>query len=118
MRKFLSLGLVVLLVFVVVPWSARAQDVTVIPQEIDHNKLPALEMTYLTQLENYRRQEQSYLIAVNQYHQLNTLASQEVAVVETKKLLTMRADVLLTYIDILDERLNQTNLPSAWHSHF
>lgn len=103
------LGVVVLGV-VMQPMIIRAQEtpeVTVIPQTIDQNKLPALQATYFGQLEAYRNQEQNYLVAVNQYHQLNTLASQEVAVSETRQLLSLRADVFLTYIEILDEMLNQ-----------
>lgn len=111
MRRILCLSLcsLVILLFVA-PLSVRAQE-TVEPvinsQVIDPNKLPALTSTYFGQLENYRNQEQNYLVAVNQYHQLNTLASQEVAVAETRQLLSLRADVLLTYLEILDEQLNQ-----------
>lgn len=107
MRKIVYSCLLLVVLIIAVPYAVKAQEVTVIPQEIDPNKLPALQATYFGQLENYRNQEQNYLVAVNQYHQLNTLASQEVAVAETRQLLSLRADVLLTYLEILDEQLNQ-----------
>lgn len=82
-------------------------SVTVVPQQIDPQKLSNLQNTYFGQLELYRNQEEKYFVAVGQYHKLNTLASQEVAVAETRQLLALRADVLITYIDILDEQLSQ-----------
>lgn len=86
---------------------AQESDPTVIPQQIDENKIPNLQTTYFSQLENYRNAEQRYIVAKNQYLQLNTLASQELAVSETRQLLSLRCDIFSTYIDILDEMLNQ-----------
>ncbi|MEO8581206.1 MAG: hypothetical protein ABI425_01355 [Patescibacteria group bacterium] len=111
MRKTFCIVLcLITMVFVQSPGLVIAQvnpEITVIPQQIDPNKLPSLQQTYFAQLEEYRNQEQKYLVAKNQYHQLNTLASQEVAVAETRQLLSLRANVFLTYIEILDELLNQ-----------
>lgn len=78
---------------------------TVIPQQDNTLKIEQLQNTYFSQLEEYRNQEQAYIVARNQYLQLNTLASQELAVNETRNLLSLRADVFITYLDILKEML-------------
>jgi len=90
---------------------ARAQESSVpvvIPQTVDQELFKNLEAKYFFLLEQYRNQEQTYSIAKNQYLQLNTLASQELAVQETRTLIDMRADILLTYIDILTQLLSNT----------
>lgn len=71
-------------------------------------ELEQLETEYFRLLEQYRQQEQTYFVAKNQFLQLNTLAAQEVAIKETKAALDVRAQVLLTYIDILTQMLQQT----------
>lgn len=67
-----------------------------------------LQKQYLLLLEQYRAQEQTYTVAKAQYQQLNTLASQELAVQETRKLIDIRADVFLVYLDMLIDLLDQT----------
>lgn len=89
--------------------TASAQELTiqptVIPQVNNQLKIQQLETTYFGQLEQYRNQEQLYIVAKNQYLQLNTLASQELAVKEARTLLSLRADVLTTFLEILKEKL-------------
>lgn len=93
-------------------WPIFAQESaatpTVVSQEFDPTKLSNLQNIYFSLLEQYRAQEQKYIVAKNQYLQLNTLASQELAIKETRTLLSLRADALMVYIDILDEQLNQS----------
>ena len=70
--------------------------------------LDTLQKEYLLLLEQYRAQEQNFTIAKGQYQQLNTLASQELAVQEARKLINIRADIFLIYLEMLEEMLNQT----------
>lgn len=80
----------------------------VIPQNFDTQQFENLEKKYFFLLEQYRNEEQNFLVAKNQYFQLNTLASQELAVQEGRNLLNTRADILITYLNILDQLLNKT----------
>lgn len=72
------------------------------------NRLETLQKEYLLLLEQYRAQEQSHLVSKAQYAQLNTLASQELAVQDARKLIDIRASIFLIYLDMLEELLNQT----------
>lgn len=80
-----------------------------INEAIDNSaEIARLQQDYFKLLEQYRSQEQSYEVARAQYLQLNTLASQELAVKETRQLLSTRADVFLTYLQIIALTLEQT----------
>lgn len=72
------------------------------------DQFTVLQQKYFRLLEQYRQQEQAYFIAKNQFIQLNTLAAQELAVKETRTLIDIRADVLLTHLDILMLLLQRT----------
>ena len=63
---------------------------------------------YFRLLEQYRNQEQAFEVARAQYLQLNTLASQELAVKEARQLLSTRADIFLTYLQLIELNLEQT----------
>lgn len=80
---------------------------TVSPPVATDQSLPTLRSKYLAFIQQYRDQEQRYIRAKSQYQQLQTLASQEEVIRETRQLLTIRADIYATYLDILDEELNQ-----------
>ncbi len=67
-----------------------------------------LQKKYFELLESYRTQEQIFTVAKAQYVQLNTLASQELAVKETRTLIDIRADIFIVYLDMLEEILSQT----------
>jgi hypothetical protein len=89
-----------------------AQETLIAPPTVPTNiptnqNLMNLQGQYFSLIDQYRDQEQKYIVAKNQYLQLNTLASQELAVKETRTLLTLRADIFLVYIDILNEELSQ-----------
>lgn len=60
------------------------------------------------QLEEYRNEEKKYIVAINQYQQLNTLTSLEEAVMSTKSLLLIRTQVLHSYFTLLRLRVINT----------
>lgn len=63
---------------------------------------------YLAALDAYRTKEQQYQVAYQQYLQLNTLASQEEAVIKTKDALISRATLINLYFSLVMDALKQT----------
>lgn len=73
------------------------------------------EDQYRTQLEKYRIQSDQTTIALTQYSNLKTLASQEEAVQAMRSFLLIRADVVTTHLNVLTEILSdRTTLDPAW----
>src|SRR3989344_2248308 len=67
--------------------------------------------TYQTQLEEYRRQEQAYILAKDQYFKLQTLVALEGELKATKAALKARDQVLITYLTLLRlELINSTGV--------
>jgi len=64
-----------------------------------------LKLQYRSELEEYRRLENLYLIAKDQYHNLGTLASLEDAVQKTQETMGSRSKVLRTYLRLLRLKL-------------
>lgn len=90
-------------------FSPPSSDVVILAGPIpDEEQFANVQRQYLSLLEQYRIQEQTYKIAREQYYQLNTLASQELVLREGKSLLTIRANVLLTYVQMIEWKLSQT----------
>ncbi len=76
-------------------WAKENLDAEIITQR----------QAYRDQLEMYRRQEKSFLIAQDQYKRLGTLDSIEQAVKATRQFLLSRDQVLHTYLTLLELRL-------------
>lgn len=112
---FVAIGFFFLILPIVVSGQAveEWQPFSVVQAQITENPVPtdilsAHQNKYFRLLDQYRQQEQNYFIAKSQFIQLNTLASQELAVKETKALIDIRADILITYLDMLTELLQRT----------
>lgn len=65
------------------------------------SELGSLQKLYRQQLADYREKERQYIIAKQQYQQIQTLAALEEAVQRTKDVLVARDQVLGTYVQIL-----------------
>lgn len=90
------------------PTTAPADPIQFMNTLEKNDQAEYLNRRYLELLEQYRTQEQAYTVARNQYLKLNTLASQELAVKETRTLLVTRADIYLVYLQRLKMTLEET----------
>lgn len=63
---------------------------------------------YQAQVEKYRETERKYKISKAAYFKLNTLQSLEELVVDARTAMELRAQVLITYLELLHEILEQT----------
>lgn len=75
----------------------------------ENRELTNLREKYRTDLSIYRTDERDYQVAKEQYNKLQTLASLEVAVQATRKVLISRTTVLQDYLGILKLMLNETS---------
>lgn len=112
---FVAIGCFFLILPIIVSGQAveEWQPFSIVQAQTNENPVPtdvlsAHQNKYFRLLDQYRQQEQNYFIAKSQFIQLNTLASQELAVKETKALIDIRADILITYLDMLTELLQRT----------
>lgn len=93
----LLIAFILQIVFFVTPQPVRAQDAnTGTPVE-------ATFAVYIPQLESYRTKESRFIIAREQYRQVQTLASLEEVVKASKEVQLARIDVLMTYFNMLRE---------------
>lgn len=69
-----------------------------------------LEEQYRRQLEQYRAQQEAFLISLQQYTTLKTLASQEEAVRSFRNLQFTRIDLVTNYLQRLEQNLEQRGL--------
>ncbi len=77
--------------------------------EADYKKqLDALQTTYRNQLTTYRSDEKAFQINKDQYYKIQTLASLEAAVRQTRQVMLSRLDVLNTYLQIAKLTLQNT----------
>ena len=81
-------------------------ELVVVPTR--ETKINQLADDYRVLLEQYREAEREYFIAKEQYLKLFTLASQETAVNQARQAMLLRIDVLITYISMLSEMLEDT----------
>lgn len=72
------------------------------------SQLQQLKTTYRQQLTNYRTSEKQFLVAKEQYSQIQTLASLEEAVKQTRQVMLDRVDVLSTYFSMMKLALENT----------
>lgn len=93
----------------VVPLDQTAADVAIVEKKRLENEIAEVRRTYKGQLTEYRQAEDQFVIAKNQFTQLNTLASLEVAVQASKKVFLLRDEVLLTYLKLLELELTDAD---------
>lgn len=84
---------------------AAQQQASVTSRQSLESEIAIVERTYRGQLEEYRQLEQKFVVARQEYKQLNTLSSLESAVQSTKQVMSMRDQVLGTYFRLLELRL-------------
>ncbi|CAN5281171.1 hypothetical protein BH10PAT2_BH10PAT2_4300 [soil metagenome] len=83
-------------------------DITGTSQSEYTKQLETLQVTYRNQLTTYRNDEKTFQIDKDQYYKIQTLASLEEAVRQTRKVMLIRTDVLLTYLDMSRLTLQNT----------
>ncbi|MBP7774171.1 hypothetical protein KA078_00100 [Candidatus Woesebacteria bacterium] len=117
MHRLLRLIIIAVLMSVLVPVAVvRAEDAspaaevteaiaTPIPVGVREKELLQL---YQAQVEKYRETERKYKISKAAYFKLNTLQSLEELVVDARTAMELRAQVLITYLELLHEILEQT----------
>jgi hypothetical protein len=103
MKKIVSLLLVVGLFFA--PVIAIAAEQPISQKASISDEISEVRRTYKGQLAEYRQANDQYVIAKGQFQQLNTLASLEVAVQDFRKVLSLRDQVLLTYLKLIELEL-------------
>lgn len=86
---------------------SKGDEETVFSKPWLEDEIKSVEQTYKGQLEAYRTAHNRYLIAKQQYSQLQTLTSLEEAVKATREAMVARNDVLLTYLTLLRLKLIQ-----------
>ncbi len=85
--------------------ASSASQSSVYQQDSFSRDIRQLKLQYRGELAEYRQSENLYLIAKNQYHKLNTLASLEEGVQKTQAAMVARDKVLLTYLRLLRLKL-------------
>lgn len=78
-----------------------------LPTELNQRRV-ALRDRYFNYLEDYRDAERQYIIAQEQYYQLNTLTAQDEAIRRAREVLRLRAEVLQNYYEYLEVSLTLT----------
>lgn len=72
-------------------------------------RIKDLRVLYRDQVEVYRNSEKAFTIAKTNYIQVQTLAALEEAVKATQVVMTDRSRVLITYLELIDAVLTETN---------
>lgn len=103
MKKVIASLLVVILFFV--PFVVSAADSPISQKSSIADEIAEVRRTYKGQLAEYRQANDQYVIAKGQFEQLNTLASLEVAVQDFRTVLSLRDQVLLTYLKLIELEL-------------
>jgi hypothetical protein len=78
-------------------------------RERETQRIEQLRILYRDQVEAYRNSEKNYSIAKANYFQVQTLAALEEAVQATKKVMIDRSAVMITYLELIDSVLIETN---------
>lgn len=100
MKKVLIVGLIGML-GLMMPWAIRAQEASP-GASLDLNlEIVQLNEIYRGQLAEYRAAEKEFQIARDQYRQLQTLASINAVTEATREAMKLRAQVILTYMELL-----------------
>lgn len=82
---------------------------TVFTKERETQRIKDLRVLYRDQVEVYRASEKSFSISKTNFEQVQTLASLEEAVKSTQTVMIERSKVMITYLELLDSVLVETN---------
>lgn len=86
-----------------------ADEIQVFQKERETERITELRTLYRNQVEVYRAAEKEFTIAKTNFEQVQTLASLEEAVAKTKKVMKIRSEVLVTYLELVEAVLTETN---------
>lgn len=89
--------------------ATQSAQTTVFSKERETQRITQLRTLYRNQVEVYRNAEKAYIIAKTNFEQVGTLSSLEEAVKATNIVMQERSKVLITYLELLDAVLNETN---------
>ena len=89
--------------------SAQMDSIEVFTKDRETARIAELRILYINQVELYRNSEKAYTIAKINFQQVQTLSALEEAVKATKLVMTERSKVLITYLELLDTVLIETN---------
>jgi hypothetical protein len=104
MKKIIFFLLAALTIFI--PSVALAQNSPAITEKKSIvNEIAEVRRTYKGQLAEYRTAESKFTITKTQFEQLGTLASLEVAVQDTREVMFLRNQALLTYLKLMELEL-------------
>ncbi len=78
-------------------------------KERETQRIKDLRVLYRDQVEVYRNSEKAFTIAKTNYTQVQTLAALEEAVKATQTVMMDRSRVLVTYLELIDAVLTETN---------
>ncbi len=84
-------------------------NTTVFSKERETQRIKDLRVLYRNQVELYRNSEKAFVIAKTNFEQVETLAALEEAVKATKLVMQERSKVMITYLELLDAVLTETN---------
>lgn len=87
--------------------AAEVTEAIATPIPVGQREKELLQL-YQAQVEKYRETERKYKISKAAYFKLNTLQSLEELVVDARTAMELRAQVLITYLELLHEILEQT----------
>lgn len=89
--------------------TATGTPIPELTKERETQRIKDLRTLYRDQVEVYRNSEKAYIIAKTNYEQVQTLASLEEAVKATQTVMYDRSRVLITYLELVDAVLIETN---------
>lgn len=84
------------------------QEAVLIKQR-ETQRIAQLRILYRDQVEVYRNSEKAFSIAKTNYQQVQTLSALEEAIKATKTVMTDRSRVMITYLELIDAVLIETN---------
>lgn len=94
---------------VVATSEGQLKDSQVFIKEQQKKKIAELRTLYRNQVEVYRNAEKTFQIAKAQYEQVQTLQALEEAIIATRSVMFERTKVLITYLELLEAILTDTN---------
>ncbi len=108
MQKKQITSVLILAIFLVASVTVSAQEATtsagILPKSTGAEKLEL----YREQIGLYRTSEDVFKVNKQQYFNLNTLSSLEKAVTSTRDTTLARSEVLITYLELISEKLTAT----------
>ena len=94
---------------VTIDQAATGTAVAELTKERETQRIKDLRILYRDQVDVYRNSEKAFTIAKTNYQQVQTLAALEEAVKATQVVMSDRSRVLITYLELIDAVLIETN---------